>query len=85
MYEAEIRIRYPTPSFARSVRDALGPDDMVKGGSAKIVSKAREHLLSVHIEEAERVETLQATVEDIFRCIHAAETSLMKLAVNKSC
>jgi len=84
MYEAEITIRYPTSAFARSVRDALHPDDKVAGGSTKIASKARGRTLSVRIENAERVESMQATVEDIFRCIHAAETSLTKLGREKS-
>jgi deoxycytidylate deaminase len=37
-------------------------------------------MLRVRVVGAHRIETLQATLQDIFRCIHAAETSLIKLA-----
>jgi tRNA threonylcarbamoyladenosine modification (KEOPS) complex Pcc1 subunit len=79
MYRTEIRIRYPSSSFAKSVRDALSPDDRLASGTVSISSGVRGRTLCVQVSGADRIETLQATVQDIFRCIHAAETSLMKL------
>jgi tRNA threonylcarbamoyladenosine modification (KEOPS) complex Pcc1 subunit len=84
MYKAEIRIRYPSPSFAKSVRDALSPDDKMGGGTVRVSSNARGQILRVRVGGANRIETLQATVQDIFRCINAAETSLMQLIKNQS-
>jgi len=84
MYQTEIRIRYPSSSIARSVRNALSPDDRVAAGAVRVSSHARGQVLCVRVAGADRVETLQATVQDIFRCIHAAETSLMKLVDNET-
>jgi tRNA threonylcarbamoyladenosine modification (KEOPS) complex Pcc1 subunit len=84
MYQAEIRIRYPSSSFAKSVKDALSPDDKVAGGSVRVASNAKGQILRVHVNCADRIETLQATVQDIFRCINAAETALMRLEKNRS-
>jgi hypothetical protein len=84
MYKAEIRIRYPSSSFADSVKDALSPDDKVAGGTVSVSSKAKGQVLRVRVVGADRIETLQATVQDIFRCINAAETSLMQLVNNQS-
>jgi tRNA threonylcarbamoyladenosine modification (KEOPS) complex Pcc1 subunit len=80
MYRTEITIRYASPCFARSVRDALSPDDSSSGEVVKVVTSVRGKILHVRIVGAHRVETLQATVQDVFRCIHAAETSLGKIA-----
>jgi len=80
MYGTEIRICYSSSSFAKSVRDALSPDDRATSGTVHVASTVKGPTLCVRVSGADRVETLQATVQDIFRCIHAAETSLMKLA-----
>lgn len=79
MYKAEIKIRYASDELARSIRDSLEPDNDSKSGHARVSSHAEGRVLRVRVVGVERVETLQATVEDIFRCIHAAEASLTKL------
>jgi len=79
MYQAEIRIRYSSSSFAESMRDALSPDDTVAGERVRVSSNVRGRILAVRVTGADRFETLQATLQDIFRCIHAAEESLVKL------
>jgi hypothetical protein len=43
-------------------------------------ANVRGKTLKVTVKRCERIETLQATVQDIFRCIRAAESSLMKLS-----
>jgi hypothetical protein len=80
MYQAEIRIRYSSSSLADSVRNALYPDDKAAAGTVRISSNVRGRTLHVRVTNVDRFETLQATLQDIFRCIHAAETSLAKLA-----
>jgi len=84
MYQAEIRIRYASSSFAESVRNALSPDDKAAGGAVKVSSNVRGRTLHVQVRGADRFETLQATLQDIFRCIHAAEASLAKLGFVRS-
>jgi len=84
MYQAEIRIRYSSSSFAKSVRNALSPDDKVEGGAVKVSSNVKGRTLRVQVGDADRFETLQATVQDIFRCVQAAETSLAKLSSVRS-
>jgi len=80
MYESEIRIRYTSVHLARSVKDALSPDDRTTSGTLKVVSTVRGRSLLIVVKGANRIETLQATVQDVFRCINAAETSLMRIA-----
>jgi len=84
MYRADIRIRYSSISFAESVKNALSPDDKVAGGIVKVSSNVKGKTLCVQVRGADRFETLQATLQDIFRCIHAAETSLAKLGCVRS-
>jgi tRNA threonylcarbamoyladenosine modification (KEOPS) complex Pcc1 subunit len=82
MYKAEIRIRYSSSSIARSIKDALSPDDRATTGTVRVLTTVRGRTLFVLIADTDRVETLQATIQDIFRCVHAAETSLTKLVNN---
>jgi hypothetical protein len=56
--------------------EALAPDNMVKGLAMKIRASAQGKRLRVVITGCERVETLEATVQDVFRCIRAAEMSI---------
>ena len=80
MYESEIRIHYPSVYLARSVKDALAPDDRTTSGTVNVRSTVRGRSLLIVVKGANRIETLQATVQDVFRCINAAETSLTKIA-----
>jgi tRNA threonylcarbamoyladenosine modification (KEOPS) complex Pcc1 subunit len=84
MHQAEIKIRYSSPSLARSVSSALSPDDKAETGAVKVSSHVKGRTLQVRVTGADRFETLQATLKDIFRCIHAAETSLAKVGSVRS-
>ena len=79
MYEAEIRIHYESSSFARAVRNALSPDDKVPDSQMIVSTKALGQILSIQVKSCEKIETMQMTVQDIFRCIQATETSLKKI------
>jgi hypothetical protein len=80
MFEAEISIRYPSHAFANSVMKALSPDNITSGGEMRILSSASGAVLRVRVEGCERIESLQATIQDVFRCLHAAESSLATIA-----
>jgi transcription factor Pcc1 len=84
MYEAEIRIRYESSSFARAVRNALSPDDKVPNSQMIVSTNANGQILSVQVKGCEKIETMQLTVQDIFRCIQATETSLKKIGKRQS-
>jgi len=80
MYEAEIKVRYLTKALAMSVKNALSPDDKASSGKMFVSTNARGRILTVHVNGCERIETLQSTIQDIFRCLHASESSLDKIA-----
>ena len=77
--ETEIAIRYRSRRLAKSIMKALAPDNRMKTGAIKITATAHGKILRVVVRNCGRIETLQATVQDIFRCIQAAESSLAKL------
>jgi hypothetical protein len=64
--------------MAQSVMQALAPDNKLAGSGMQIRATVKGRRLNVVIKGCERVETLEATVQDIFRCIRAAESSLSK-------
>jgi hypothetical protein len=63
--------------------EAFAPDNQVKGSEVKIQASVSGKRLRVLIRGCERVETLEATVQDIFRCIRAAELSLSATSSKK--
>jgi len=76
--EAELSLEYPTSEFAKSIMKAIEPDNKLADRALRIEAKVRGRILIVNIEGCKRIETLEATVQDIFRCIRAAENSLAK-------
>jgi hypothetical protein len=77
--EAEIKLEYRSKLFAESVRNALTPDNKLTGNGLRIAARSRGRTASIIIKDCDRIETLQATVQDIFRCLRAAESSLSRL------
>ncbi|MGA2627060.1 MAG: KEOPS complex subunit Pcc1 [Candidatus Bathyarchaeia archaeon] len=80
MYETEIRIRYASPSFARAVKNALSPDDKIPNSQMIVSTKTHGQTIIVQVKGCEKIETMQLTMQDIFRCIQATETLLKKIA-----
>ena len=78
--EVEISLLYPSALFARSMMRALSPDNKLAKDEIKISAKVHGNTLRVLIKNCKRIETLQATVQDIFRCLRAAESSLRRAA-----
>lgn len=78
--EAEISLLYSSSLVAKSVMNALSPDNKLTDSGMKVSAHVRGRTLKVRIMDCKRIETLQATVQDIFRCIRAAESSLSLLA-----
>jgi tRNA threonylcarbamoyladenosine modification (KEOPS) complex Pcc1 subunit len=80
MYDAEISIQYSSNKFAISVMRALTPDNLMASRGMRIVCNTKGGILRVRVERCERIESLQAIIQDVFRCLHAAESSLSKIA-----
>jgi tRNA threonylcarbamoyladenosine modification (KEOPS) complex Pcc1 subunit len=77
MITAEILLEYPSTKFARSVLDALYPDNREgKDQSNRISTRLRGRTLHVTIFNCPRIETMQASLQDILRCVKAAEQSI---------
>jgi len=77
--ETEIAIQCRSHHFAKSIMQALAPDNKMNADGMKITATAHGKVLRVVVKNCERIETLQATVQDIFRCIRAAESSIEKI------
>jgi tRNA threonylcarbamoyladenosine modification (KEOPS) complex Pcc1 subunit len=80
--EAELSLEYPTPEFAQSIMKALEPDNTLTTREMRISTSVHGKRLNVRIDGCKRIETLEATVQDVFRCIRAAEESLSKATSN---
>ncbi|HYV99912.1 MAG TPA: KEOPS complex subunit Pcc1 [Candidatus Acidoferrum sp.] len=75
MLEAEIHLLYDSPKVARTVRLSILPDNEPMSGKMRILTRLAGSKLKIHVGSCSRIETLQATIQDLFRCIHAAEGS----------
>ena len=82
--EAEISIQYQSALFAKSVMKGILPENKLPNRRMQLHASVRGKTLKVIVKRCERIETLQATVQDIFRCLRAAESSLMKLSPSRS-
>jgi tRNA threonylcarbamoyladenosine modification (KEOPS) complex Pcc1 subunit len=77
MMTAKLSLDYNSSSLAQIVKDALGPDNpMVESQGMRITTHLRGRSLNIEISRCPRVETLQATLHDIFRCVRAAEETI---------
>ena len=78
MLTVEIVLNYPSIRFARCVMDALRPDNRLsKGkGQMRISTHVRGRTLHITISRCARVESMQSTLQDMFRCVKAAEESM---------
>lgn len=74
--EAEISIPVASKKLAVSIAQALRPDNKFEVSEMTVTAHPRGKTLKVVIRGCRRIETLRATIDDIFRCIRAAETSL---------
>ncbi|HMK84095.1 MAG TPA: KEOPS complex subunit Pcc1 [Candidatus Bathyarchaeia archaeon] len=77
MMTAKLSLDYTSLSLAQTVKDALGPDNPIaERQGMRITVHLRGRSLKIAIYRCPRVETLQATLHDIFRCVRAAEETI---------
>jgi tRNA threonylcarbamoyladenosine modification (KEOPS) complex Pcc1 subunit len=77
--EAEIALEYSSPLLANSIMEALAPDNKMPHNAIRIMMSVSGRKLKISVTHCKRIETLQMTLQDIFRCISGAESSLKSL------
>jgi len=73
---AKIVLEYSSPSLARSIMSALEPDNRLSKTQMHVASGVKGKMVYVAISQCPTVETMQSTLEDIFRCVKAAQESM---------
>jgi len=81
--EAEISLVYASSRIAKGVVNALTPDNKMPRGGIRVTTRLHRRTLKVLVENCVRIETMQATVQDIFRCLRAAESCLSMVALQE--
>jgi len=82
MLTAKIVLEYSSASVANSIMDALSPDNRFSKGQMQVITDVNRKKLNITISRCPTLETMQSTLEDIFRCAKAAQES-MTLAERK--
>lgn len=71
-----IVIRYGDERIARSVAEAVSPDNIDAPQDLRVETLARGGNVSAVIEGKKGIETIVSTVEDLLSCIQAAERAI---------
>jgi hypothetical protein len=75
MIEARLKIRATSQRAARSLVECVEPDNTEIRG-LNITSRATPNNASFHINCSGRIETFISTLDDLLRCIQAANATL---------
>ena len=78
MIRATIRVKVSDQATARSMISSTQPDNVKMKGLA-VTARAFPRRASFHISYNGRIETFISTLEDMLRCIQAAEGTLQKV------
>ena len=81
MIEATIKIQTHSRRTAKSLVECVEPDN-VKMAGLTITSRATPRNASFHISSSGRIETFISTVDDLLRCIQAADATLKIIRKN---
>lgn len=76
---ADIVIRYDGEEKARSIRDAISPDNVEAPPGVGIDVEVVGSTLRLRVECSRGIPTLIATVDDILSCIQASETTIEEI------
>jgi len=76
---ADIVIRYEGTEKARSIRDAISPDNIGAPPGVGIEVEVEGSTLRLKVECSRGISTLIATVDDILSCIQASETAIEEI------
>jgi len=76
---ADIVIRCDGAEKARSIRDAISPDNIGAPPGVRIDVEVEGSTLLLKIECSRGIPTLIATVDDLLSCIQASETAIKEI------
>ena len=76
---ADIVIRYDGAEKARSIGDAISPDNIGAPPGVGIDVEVEGSTLRLRVECSRGIPTLIATVDDLLSCIQASETAIEEI------
>ena len=76
MLTTEIVLEYSSCSIAKSIMMALEPDNCLSASRMRIEATVKRRRLRIRIVQCPTVETMQSTLEDVFRCVKVAQESI---------
>lgn len=71
-----IDITYPDPKTARSIMDAISPDNLDAPEGIDIDAKVEGNKLKISISCSRGIGSLLSTADDLLSCIQAAEKAI---------
>jgi len=77
--ETRITITYGSPEAARSIMDAIAPDNLGAPEGMSIDARVDGGTLSVTVKSSRGLGSLVSTLDDLLSCIQAAEAALRQL------
>ena len=77
--EANLELKFKDTDTARSIMDAVSPDNVQIPEGIDINMDLYENVLSIKVSCSKSVGSMIATLDDLLSCIQAAEKTLMQL------
>ena len=77
--EANLELKFKDTDTARSIMDAVSPDNVQIPEGIDINIDLYENVLSIKVSCSKGVGSMIATLDDLLSCIQAAEKTLMQL------
>ena len=77
--EANLELKFKDTDTARSIMDAVSPDNVQIPEGIDINMDLNENVLSIKVSCSKGVGSMIATLEDLLSCIQAAEKTIMQL------
>jgi len=76
---ANIVVRYEGSEKARSIKDAISPDNIEAPPGVKIDVEVEGSMLRLKVECSRGIPTLISTLDDLLSCIQASETAIEEI------
>jgi hypothetical protein len=77
--KAEIKIFYKAKKHAEAVAKAIQPDNLSAPSQIKVKTFNIKNIVFSRVECKSKIESFIETIDDLLRCIQAAENTLKKL------
>jgi len=77
--EASLELKFKDENMARSILDAISPDNVHVPEGIEIKTDLRDNILVLEIGCSKGVGSMIATLDDLLSCIQAAERTIKQL------